>query len=54
MNLKGLDYLKTKKYIPFISEKWFYKLNTRACHVLIDRYNIDKKYKIPLKDYDVE
>lgn len=47
-------YLKTKKYIPFIGEKWFYKLNTKACHILIDKYNIDKKYKIPLKDYDVE
>lgn len=47
-------YLKVKKYIPFMNEKWFYKLNTRACHVLIDKHGLDNKYKISLKDYDVE
>tara|TARA_B100001287_G_scaffold224084_1_gene193421 strand:+ start:831 stop:1142 length:312 start_codon:yes stop_codon:yes gene_type:complete len=47
-------YLKVKKYIPFMSEKWFYKLNTKACHILIDRHGLDNKYKISLKDYDVE
>ena len=37
---------------PELTLKKHYKLNTKACHDLIDILDIDKKYKIKLEDYD--
>jgi Fe-S-cluster containining protein len=47
-------YFKIKKYIPFLAQKTYNKINTRICHVLINKYNLDNKYKVKLKEYDVE
>ena len=47
-------YFKIKKYIPFLSQKTYNKINTKICHSLINKYNLDNKYKIKLKEYNVE
>ena len=41
-----------KKKNPKFSMKEFYKLNTRACHQLIDEQGLDDKYKINLDEYE--
>ena len=41
-----------KKNNPGFSIKDYYKLNTLACHQLIDEQGLDKKYKIDIKEYD--
>jgi Fe-S-cluster containining protein len=37
-----------------MSRKEYYKLNTLACHRMIDEEGMDKKWKIKLTDYDTE
>jgi Fe-S-cluster containining protein len=47
-------YFKIKKYIPFLNQKTYNKINTKICHSLIKKYNLDDKYKIKIEDYNVE
>ena len=37
-----------------MSRKEFYKLNTMACHRMIDEEGMDERWKIKIGDYDKE
>tara|TARA_R100000234_G_C4892892_1_gene132256 strand:- start:183 stop:476 length:294 start_codon:yes stop_codon:yes gene_type:complete len=41
------------KHFKFkISKKEFYKQNTRACHILIDKEGLDSSFKIDVDEYE--
>ena len=35
-----------------ITKKQFYIENTKMCHQLIDKFNLDESYKINIKEYE--
>jgi hypothetical protein len=37
---------------PKMSKKEFYKINTKACHTLIDKDGLDESFKIDIEEYD--
>ena len=47
-----VDEMFEKHFKNKISKKEFFILNTKACHVLIDKEKLDKSFKIDTKEYD--
>lgn len=44
-------FFELKKYEPSLNQKAWNIINTKACHELIDKLELDNKYKIDLNEY---
>jgi|TARA_Y100000034_G_scaffold75381_2_gene90554 hypothetical protein len=43
--------IESEEINRFVTEIDYYRDSTEACHVLIDMYGLDEKYKIPIEEY---
>jgi|TARA_B100000073_G_C23579571_1_gene511664 hypothetical protein len=51
-DLCRVDRMFEKHFKSKMSKKEFYKLNTKACHVLIDKEGFDNSFKLDISAYD--
>ena len=47
-----VDKMFENHYKHQMSKKEFFILNTKACHILIDKEELDESFKIDTKEYD--
>jgi Fe-S-cluster containining protein len=47
-----VDKMFENYFKPKMSKKEFYKINTKACHTLIDKDGLDESFKIDIEEYD--
>lgn len=45
-NICRVDIMFEIEYFKYYEQKEFYRLNAKACNMLQEKFNLDKKYKI--------